>query len=133
MVCDVSVLHALSSAEVHAQAVILSRRQGETVKDREKRQIEGQYEIVVTYMFEGHVHGLDQCLLRNHSAELSHNFKVSDRRRSTPTSGQNRSESLCAGLSAPCRVFSASSGPVLGSIPARSRRFPAGSLKVFGA
>ena len=32
-------------------------------------------------------------------------LKVSDRRRNTPKSGQNRSESLCAGLWAPCRVF----------------------------
>ena len=31
------------------------------------------------------------------SAELSHSLKVSDRRRNTPKSVQNRSESLCAG------------------------------------
>ncbi len=43
---------------------------------------------------------------------------------------QNRSESLCAGLWAPCRVFWAWFGPALGPIPVRSRRFPAGSFKV---
>ena len=57
----------------------------------------------------------------------------SDRRRNTPKSGHNRSESLCAGLWAPCRVFWAWFGPALGPNPARNRRFPAGSLKVFGA
>ncbi len=31
-------------------------------------------------------------------AELSHSLKVSDRRRNTPKSAQNRSESLCADL-----------------------------------
>ncbi len=31
------------------------------------------------------------------SAELPHSLKVSDRRRNTPKSAQNRSESLCAG------------------------------------
>ena len=39
------------------------------------------------------------------SAELSHSLKVSDRRRNMTKSGQNRSESLCAGLWVPCRVF----------------------------
>ena len=57
--------------------------------------------------------------------------EVSDRRRNTPKSGQNRSESLCART--PCRVFWAWFGIALGPIPARNRRFPAGSLKVFGA
>ena len=57
----------------------------------------------------------------------------SDRRRNTPKSGQNRSESLCAGLWAPCRVFGAWFGFVLGPNPGRNRRFPAGSLNIFGA
>ncbi len=36
------------------------------------------------------------------SAKLSHSSKVSDRRRDTPKSAQNLSESLCAGLWASC-------------------------------
>ncbi len=40
-----------------------------------------------------------------HSAERSHSLKVSDRRRNTTRSGQNRSESSGAGLWVPCRVF----------------------------
>ncbi len=56
---------------------------------------------------------------------------VSDRRRNTLTSAQNRSESLCAGLWAPCRVFWAWFGVALRLIPVRNRRYPAGSLKVF--
>ena len=71
--------------------------------------------------------------LTEHSAELSHSLKVADRRRNTPTWGQNRSESLRAGLWAPCRVFWAWFGFALGPIPVRNRRFPAGSLKVCGA
>jgi hypothetical protein len=50
-----------------------------------------------------------------------------------PKSGQNRSESLCAGLWAPCRVFWVWFGLALGTIPARNRRFLAGLLKVFGS
>ncbi len=46
-----------------------------------------------------------------YSAELSHSLKFSDRRRNTRKSGQNRSESLCAGLWSPCRVFWAWFGP----------------------
>ena len=69
----------------------------------------------------------------NNSAELSRSLKVSDRRRNTPKSGQNRSESLCAGLWVPCRIFWAWFGPALGPNPARNRIFPAGSLKVVGA
>ncbi len=38
------------------------------------------------------------ALFECHSAELSHSSKVADRRRNTPTSAHNRSESLCAGL-----------------------------------
>ncbi len=41
------------------------------------------------------------------SAELSHSGQVSNRRRNSPKSGQNRPESLCTGLWAPCRVFRA--------------------------
>ncbi len=63
------------------------------------------------------------------SSELSHSFKVSDRPRNTPRSGQNRSESLCAGLWAPCRVFGAWFGLAFGPNPVRNQRFPAGSLK----
>ena len=48
------------------------------------------------------------------SAELSHSLKVSDCRRNTLTSGQNRSESLCAGLWAPCQVLWAWFVPALG-------------------
>jgi hypothetical protein len=66
------------------------------------------------------------------SAELSHSFKVLERRRNTPKAGQNRSESLCAGLWAPCRVFWAWFGPALGPIPVRNRRFSAGSVKLWG-
>ncbi len=64
---------------------------------------------------------------------VSHSLQVSDRRRNTTKSGQNRSESLCAGLGAPCRLFWAWFGFALGPSPGRNRRFPAGSLKVFGA
>ncbi len=67
------------------------------------------------------------------SAELSHTLKVSDLRRNTPKSVQNRSESLCRGLWAPCRSFWAWFGPALGPNPARNRGFRAGSFKVFGA
>ncbi len=66
------------------------------------------------------------------SVELYHSLKVWDRRRNTPQSAQNRSESLCAGLWAQCRVFWAWFGFALGPHPVRDRRFPAGSLKVFG-
>ncbi len=44
------------------------------------------------------------------SAQLSR--KVSDRHRNTPTSAQNLSESLCAALWVPCRMFWAWFGPV---------------------
>ncbi len=71
--------------------------------------------------------------LSNRTVELSHSLTVSDRRRNTPKSAQNRSESLCAGVRAPCRIFWAWRGPALGPNPARNPRFPAGSLKVFGA
>ncbi len=64
------------------------------------------------------------------SVELSHSLKVSNRRRHAPKSCQNRSESLCAGLWAPCRVFWAWFGLVLGPLLVRNRRFPAGSLKI---
>ncbi len=67
------------------------------------------------------------------SAELSHSSKGSGRRRNTPTSAQNRSESLCAALWIVCRIFWAWFGPALGQIPIRNRRFPAGSFPVFGA
>ncbi len=50
-------------------------------------------------------------------AELSHGLKVSDRRRNTPKSVQNPSESLCAGLWVPCRVFWVGFGPALGRNP----------------
>ena len=67
------------------------------------------------------------------SAELSHSLKVSDRRRNTPKSAQNRSELGCAGLWVPCRICWAWFGPALGPNPVRHRRFPAESLQVFGA
>ncbi len=60
-------------------------------------------------------------------------LKVSDHCGTTPKSGQNRSDSLCAGLWAPCLVFRAWFGPALVPNPVRNRRLPAGSLKVFGA
>ncbi len=63
------------------------------------------------------------------SAELFRSLKVSDRRRNAPKSAQYRSESLCAGLWAPCRIFWAWFGQALGPNPVRSRRFPAGSYK----
>ena len=56
-----------------------------------------------------------------------------DRDGNTPKPVRNRSESVCAGLWAPCRIFWAWFGPALGPNPARKRRFPARSLKVFGA
>ncbi len=59
--------------------------------------------------------------------------QTTDRRRNTPKSAQNRSESLSPGLSVPCRVFWAWFGAALGPKPVRNRRFPAGSLKVFRA
>ncbi len=64
--------------------------------------------------------------------ELSHFLKVSDRRRSTPKSGQNHSESLCAGLRAPCRVFGACSGLAVARLEIEDPR-PGPSLRVFGA
>ncbi len=67
------------------------------------------------------------------SAQLSRNFNVYVRRRNTRKSGQHRSDSLCAGLRVQCRVFWVWFGPPLGQNPARNRRFPAGSLEVFGA
>ncbi len=57
---------------------------------------------------------------------LASSLEVSDRRRNTPKSAQNRSESLCAGPWVPRRVFWAWS-PSLGQNLARIRRFPAGS------
>ncbi len=59
-------------------------------------------------------------------------FKVSDRRRNTPESAHNRSESLGAGLWVPCLIFWAWFGPAFLPNPVRNQRFPAGSLKVFG-
>ncbi len=50
-------------------------------------------------------------------AELSHSFKVSDRRL------QKRSESLRAGLWVPCRVFWDGFGPALGPNSIRNPRF----------
>jgi hypothetical protein len=67
------------------------------------------------------------------SVELSHILYVSDPRRNTHKSAQNRSKSLCGGLWVPCRIFSAGFGPVVGPDSLRNRRFPAGSLKVVGA
>jgi hypothetical protein len=78
------------------------------------------------------------------SAELSHSLKVSDRRRNMQKSAHVFSESLCAGLWVPCRIFWAwlglglawlgfDIGPASGTIPARNRRYPAGSFEVFGA
>ncbi len=46
-----------------------------------------------------------------HSIGLSHSLNFSDRHRNTPTSVQNRSESLCAGVWVPCRIFWAWFGP----------------------
>ncbi len=69
------------------------------------------------------------------SAELSHSFKVSSRRRrrrNTQKSAQNLSESLCVVLWVPCRIFWVWFCPALGPIPVRNRRYPAGSFKVFG-
>ncbi len=57
------------------------------------------------------------------SAELSRSSKVSDRRRNTPKSAQNRSESLCAGLWVPCRIFWVWFDPALCPNPVRTRRF----------
>jgi hypothetical protein len=62
-------------------------------------------------------------------AELSHNRD----RRNAPRWAQNRSESLCAGSWVPCRICWAWFGPALGPNPARKRRFPTRSSKVFGA
>ncbi len=67
------------------------------------------------------------------SAELSHSVKVSDRLRDTSKSVQHSSESLCADLWVPCRVFWVWFGPALDPNLVQNRRFPAGSLKVFGA
>ncbi len=58
---------------------------------------------------------------------------ISHRRRNTPQWAHNRSESLCAGLWVPCRIFLVWFGPALGPTPNRSRRFPAESLNIFGA
>ena len=65
-------------------------------------------------------------------ASAAHNLKVSDRRRNRPTSAQNRSESLCVGLRVPCRICWARFGQTSGADRVRSRRFPAGSLKISG-
>ncbi len=46
---------------------------------------------------------------------------------------RNRSRIVRNGFWVPCRIFLAWFGPALGSNPVRNRRFPAGSLKVFGA
>ncbi len=51
----------------------------------------------------------------------------------SPKSAQKRLESLCAGLRVPCRILWASFGPALCPSLVRTRRFPAGSLKVFGS
>ncbi len=67
------------------------------------------------------------------SAELSHNFKVSVCRRSTPKSGQNRTELLCAGLWASCRVFWAWCGFDSGPNPGSKSEISGRILKVFGA
>ncbi len=67
------------------------------------------------------------------SAELSHSLKIPDGRRNRLESAQNRSESLCAGLWVPYRVFGAWFGPALDPNQFRNRRLPAGSLQVFGA
>ncbi len=56
-----------------------------------------------------------------------------NRRRNTPKSGHHRSNLLSVGVRVPCRISWAWFGPALGPNPARCRRFPAGSLKVFGA
>ncbi len=69
---------------------------------------------------------------RDPSAELSRSSKVSDRRGNAQKPFHNRSESLCAGLWAPCRVLWVLFGFAFGPIPGRTRRFPAGSFKVFG-
>ncbi len=72
-------------------------------------------------------------LFSRSSAKLSHSLKVSEHRRNTPKSAQNRSESLCAGRWVQCRIFWAWFGFALGPHPARNRRFPTGSLQVVGA
>jgi hypothetical protein len=64
--------------------------------------------------------------------ELPHSLNVSDRRRNTLKSAHNRSESLCAGLSVPCRIFWAWFGRALGFNSVRSR-FLAWSFEAFGA
>ncbi len=72
-------------------------------------------------------------LVLQNLTELSHSSKFANRRRNTPKSDHNRSESLCAGLWVPCRVLRAWFGPACGPNPARSRRLLAGSLKFVGA
>ncbi len=67
------------------------------------------------------------------SAELCNSLIFSDRRRNTPKSAHNRSESWCAGLWVPCRIFWVWFGLALDPNPARTRRISAGSLQVFGA
>jgi hypothetical protein len=73
------------------------------------------------------------CVSVDRNLPVSCSFKVSDHRRNAPKSGQNRLESLCAGLWVPCRNFWFLCGTAIGLNPDRSRRFPFGSLKVFGA
>ncbi len=68
--------------------------------------------------------------MQGYSAELSHSLKVSDRRRNTPKSDQNRSGSLCTGLWVPCQIFLAWIDPAVGQNPIRNPTFPARVLKI---
>jgi hypothetical protein len=60
--------------------------------------------VVVTW------HRTSKHMLSSGSAELSHSLKVSGRRRITPKSAPNRSESLCAGVCVPFQMFFAGFG-----------------------
>ncbi len=51
-----------------------------------------------------------------HRPKTFHRLKLPDRRRDTPESAQTRSESLCASLWVPCRIFWAWFCPTLGQI-----------------
>ncbi len=102
---------------------------GSFINLRPKPQTTGKSLIIATL----YRCAVDATVGGDSSAELPHRTKVSDPRRNTPKSDQNRSESLCAGLWVPCRMFWAWFGFVLGPIPVRNRRCPAGSLQVFGA
>ncbi len=104
--------------------------------DRHDAQRSGCHMLKIKAMLFRH-HGSVRSLCNQGSAVLSCCDKrlgslqvratSSDRRRNTPKSAHNLSESLCAGLWVPCQIFWACIDPALGTIPVRNRRSLAGS------